>query len=191
MTLTTGSRRHRSPDRVDRSGLTLIELILVMALLAVVFAIAAPSLSRFFRGRSLDLEARRFLALTRYGQSRAVYEGVPMALWIDARQGTYGLQADSSYLEDDTNAVRFTLSDNVQIEVGTVPAGQPQEPWKRISPVSGNVPVIRFLPDGSVSVASPEYVMLRQPDDATLWIGQNRNRLNYEIQTNPPPNRPR
>ncbi len=61
---------------------TLIELILVMAMLAIVISVALPSLKGFFRGRNLDSEARRFLSLTRYGQSRAVSEGVPMVLWI-------------------------------------------------------------------------------------------------------------
>jgi type II secretion system protein H len=59
---------------------TLIELILVMTILLVVMAVAFPSLRGFFRGRNLDSEARRILALTRYGQSRAVAEGVPVVL---------------------------------------------------------------------------------------------------------------
>src|SRR3954471_10738870 len=74
------------------SGFTLIELILVMALLSVVLAVSAPALSGFFRGRSIDAEARRLVSLIRYGQSRAVSEGVPVVLWINTRQGTYGLE---------------------------------------------------------------------------------------------------
>src|SRR5262245_41504309 len=74
-------------------GFTLIELILVMALLAIAIGVTFPTLRGFFRGRVLDSEARRLLSLTRYGQSRAVSEGVPMVLWIDARQKTYGLES--------------------------------------------------------------------------------------------------
>ena len=55
-----------------------------MALLTIVISLTAPSLSRFFHGRTLDSEARRLLALTRSGQSRAVSEGMPMDLWVDA-----------------------------------------------------------------------------------------------------------
>ena len=58
-----------------------------MALLTMVISLTAPSLSRFFRGRTLDSEARRLLALTRSGQSRAVSEGMPMDLWVDADEG--------------------------------------------------------------------------------------------------------
>ena len=66
MTLPTG----RTRSDTDRA-FTLIELVLVMTLLVVVVAIAAPSLAGFFRGRALDAEARRLLSLTRQGQSRA------------------------------------------------------------------------------------------------------------------------
>src|SRR5262245_30883815 len=53
-----------------RSAFTLIELILVMAMLLIVLGVAFPSLKGFFQGRNIDSEARRFLSLTRYGQSR-------------------------------------------------------------------------------------------------------------------------
>src|SRR5512143_2179039 len=72
--------------QVVARAFTLIELILVMALLTIVISLTAPKLSRFFHGRTLDSEARRLLALTRSGQSRAVSEGLPMDLWVDAKQ---------------------------------------------------------------------------------------------------------
>src|ERR1039458_8859603 len=78
------------PRRLRRAAaFTLIELILVMAIL-----IMAVSLSHFFRGRTLNSEARQLLALTRNGQSRAVSEGLPMDLWLDVEQGTFGLGAE-------------------------------------------------------------------------------------------------
>src|SRR4051794_2206607 len=61
---------------------TLIELILVMTVLTIPASITAPALANFFRGRTLDSEARRILALTRQGQNRAVSEGLPMELWL-------------------------------------------------------------------------------------------------------------
>src|SRR6266705_1192 len=82
--------------RARSSAFTLIELILVMAILTVAVSITAPTLGRFFSGRALDSEARRLLALTHNGQSRAVFEGVPIELWVDARQRTYGLEAEYS-----------------------------------------------------------------------------------------------
>src|SRR5580765_5309710 len=99
MTLPTGK-----PTDAEAPAFTLIELILVMAMLMIVLAVAAPSLSNFFRGRTLDSEARRFISLARYGQSRAVAEAAPMDLWIDTRQGAYGLEAQAGYTDLDAKA---------------------------------------------------------------------------------------
>src|SRR6266540_3620386 len=74
MTLPVGNRRTRNNESDRVRAFTLIELLLVMALLLLVFGVTLPSLKGFFRGRNLDSEARRFLSLTRYGQSRAVSE---------------------------------------------------------------------------------------------------------------------
>src|SRR5580692_1771851 len=75
------------------AAFTLVELVLVITIMTILIALVFPSLKGFFRGRNLDNEARRFLSLTRYGQSRAISEGVPVELWINPRQGSYGLQA--------------------------------------------------------------------------------------------------
>src|SRR3954462_714543 len=104
MILTIGSSRSRSNKQ---HAFTLIELILVMALLMIVLAVSAPSLQGFFKGRNLDAEARRLYSLTSYAQSRAVSEGIPMLVWFDTRQRMYGLRAASSYLPIDPKAVEF------------------------------------------------------------------------------------
>src|ERR1051325_11002931 len=106
MILPVGHNPIRNDNPSGARAFTLIELILVMAMLLIVLAVSFPSLKGFFRGRDLDSEARRFLSLTRYGQSRAVSEGVPMVLWIDAQQKTYGLRAQTGYADTDTNAVQ-------------------------------------------------------------------------------------
>src|SRR5882724_2717216 len=93
-----GALRRNAPClRLTRCAFTLIELILVMTVLTIAVAIAAPALANFFRGRTLDSEARRLLALTRQGQSRAISEGIPMELWLDTARGAYGLEAEPSY----------------------------------------------------------------------------------------------
>src|SRR3954469_14277873 len=97
----TGNNRIRRTDARRPRGFTLIELILVMALLTVVIGIAAPKLSRFFSGRTQESEEGRFLLLTHYGQSLAVSEGVPMTLWIDAKNRAYGLQQETGYTDGD------------------------------------------------------------------------------------------
>src|SRR4029453_11217436 len=99
MTLPTGSKRNDRGAVRPSNAFTLIELILVMAMLLIALGAPFPSLKPFFRVRSLDAEARRFLSLTQYGQSRAVTEGFPMVLWIDARRRAYGLQTQAGYTD--------------------------------------------------------------------------------------------
>ena len=72
MTLRTGSKRSDRGAARPSNAFTLIELILVMAMLLIVLGVAFPSLKRFFRGRNLDSEARRFLSLTHPGDQLLV-----------------------------------------------------------------------------------------------------------------------
>lgn len=162
---------------------TLIELILVMAMLLTVIAVAAPALSHFFHGRVLDSEARRFLSLTRYAQSRAVSEGAPMTLWIDAQERTYGLQAEVSYTDADPRAVQFELGKDLTVEIA---AAQTATGTALPASTQAGVTTIRFAPDGFLSDASPAGVIFREGDRDAVAISQSRNRLNYEIQTNAP-----
>src|ERR1017187_9004406 len=87
---------HASRIRHQALAFTLIELILVLALLVIITSIAAPAMSRFIRGRALDSEARRLIALMHAAQSRAVSEGMPMMLWVDEKAGGYGFEAETS-----------------------------------------------------------------------------------------------
>jgi prepilin-type N-terminal cleavage/methylation domain-containing protein len=179
-----------------RRGFTLIELILVMALLTVVISLTAPRLSRFFHGRTLDSEARRLLALTRSGQSRAVSEGLPMDLWVNAAEGTFGLEAEPSYETSDPKAVDFTLDNGLQLEVvnrtvvapaNTVTMNRSQQASTasapRVNLVHANLPTIRFLPDGSVGESSPQMLHLTSSDSGSLWLAQSRDGVNYEIRS--------
>ena len=156
---------------------TLIELILVLALLAVATSLIAPSLSHFFKGRALDSEARQLLALVHAGQSRAVSEGFPMLLWFDSPGRPYGLQEESSSGTGrseniDPKAEEFTFEEQLTIEpVNASPM-----------PVNGrSLPAIRFLPDGTVDDSSVTTVRIAAQPGGTLWLVQATNHLNYEI----------
>jgi type II secretion system protein H len=161
--------------RKSNGGFTLIELILVMAMLVVVLAISAPSLGNFFRGRSLESEARQMLSLTHYAQSRASSEGAPMIVWIDAKAGAYGLQMDAGYSDGvDPKAVEYKIGEDLKLEV--MPAAKMQT-----RPSTLNLPVLRFLPDGGISEQSAPGVVLTHAKGDMLWLVQGRTGLTYEI----------
>jgi type II secretion system protein H len=189
MTKRTGNNQIKGVEALGPRAFTLIELILVMALLVIVIAVAAPSLSRFMRGRTLDSEARRFVSLTRYGQSRAVSEGVPVVLWINTRQGSYGLRQEAGYTEQDAKAVDFLLDKDLRLEVAGLPAQLgPLAQVRATRQSDPNSPMLRFPPDGFIDETSPQSVVIRDQRGESIWITQSRNRLNYEIHTNTLPN---
>jgi type II secretion system protein H len=165
------------------AAFTLIELILVMVIILTLLGVVFPSLKGFFRGRNLDNEARRFLSLTRYGQSRAISEGIPVELWINPRQGSYGLQALSGYSETQTNPVNFNLDQTIQISFSAPTSLLVRSNyWTQANAQFGAVTKIRFQPDGFISDTSPTKVFLRQGADSQVTIAEAQSHLRYEIQ---------
>src|SRR5579862_732907 len=160
MTSATGQIESKS---ACRHGFTLIELILVLTLLGIVASFIAPSLSNFVRGRALDSEARRLLSLTHAAQSRAVSEGVPVVLWMDAKQGSYGMEREGTKENNDPKAVDFSVDGNVQLVVINT---------AKVGTTVRKLPAIRFLPDGTIDENSPITLHLSDTTGASLWLVQ-------------------
>jgi len=174
MTSRVGTRENRSIRPRRRDAFTLIELIVVMALLAIVIAIGAPRLARFFHGQTVAEEGQRLLALTRYGQSRAASEGLPMILWMNPANGTYGLRVQDGFSAGGVTApvgtgkdVSYRLGDGLrfQFEQGVA------------MPTQGAS--ILFAPDGSIEESSLHRVVIVQDDGDWSAIAESPNQLNY------------
>lgn len=175
--------------RAAASGFTLIELMLVMTLLTIAVGLAAPALGNFFRGRSLDSEARRLLAMTRQGQSRAISEGIPMDMWFDGANHLIGLEAELSFEPQDERAVEFDIDPDMQVEVlmasgkaatATVtPANAQANPSIPVS--HPGLPRIRFLPDATITSDSPQMIRLTGRDGLAIVLQQSRDGTGYEI----------
>ncbi|HAV61098.1 MAG TPA: type II secretion system protein GspH [Verrucomicrobiales bacterium] len=182
-----------------KAAFTLIELILVMALLVTAIALIAPRLAGFFRGRSLDNEARRLMTLTRYAQNRAVAEGIPMIVWLDEQNGRYGLEAQPGFLENqlDERAVEYSLVEQLELKVGdpiasvvgtrqVAPYGSlPAQPVQ-VQGVPVNLRTILINPDGFIHELSPERIELNDGNAQSppVVLMPARNWQSYEISTN-------
>jgi prepilin-type N-terminal cleavage/methylation domain-containing protein len=170
-------------QRSARRGFTLIELIFVLVILAITAVFAAASMGRFFRGRALNFEARRLLSLTHFGQSRAVSEGVPMILWINPEDSTYGLSVQSTFNDPagDPHAVKYTADPSLRLETpaGVVAALSEQDDEKL--GVTEGLAFIRFNPDGFFDESSVGKIMLQQGAEAGLELVPTSNRLGYQI----------
>jgi type II secretion system protein H len=188
--LTSGMKMHRAQRGVSRhpspvtrhSAFTLIELILILALLVIITSFAAPGMANFIRGRALDSESRRLFSLTHAAQGRAVSEGMPMMLWVDEKTGAYGVQEEAAgktgknarnARNSDPKAETLTVDSTLRIAVLNVGLGTP--------PTFNNFPAIRFLPDGTVDENSPQTLQLTDSAGFTRWLLLNKMRTGYEI----------
>jgi type II secretion system protein H len=157
---------------------TLIELILVMVLLLVAVSMMAPNLSGFIRGRSLDSEARRMMALMHAAQSRAISEGMPVIFWVNGKLGQYGVTEETpAAASGDPNAEVVSAADNLQISV--LNAGV------NATTTFHNLPAIRFLADGSVDEDSPQTLRITSADGGSLWLAEMKSRTGYEVRDTP------
>ena len=182
MTSRAGTNHDRSVRPLRRGAFTLIELIVVMALLSIVIAIGAPRLARFFHGQTVQEEGQRLLALTRYGQSRAASEGLPMILWMNPADGTYGLRVQDGFNAGGTTAPAGTGKD-VSYKLGDGLRFQ----FEQGVPLPKRAASILFSPDGSVEESSLRRVVIEQGDGDWSAIAESENHLNYVTvqKTNP------
>lgn len=165
-------------SRITHQAFTLIELILVLALLVIITSIAAPAMSKFIRGRALDSEARRLAAIMHAAQSRAVSEGAPMMLWVDAKAGSYGFEQETSGPNGDPKAEELTVDSTLAISVLGTGLG--------VQTTFKNLPAIKFLPDGTVDENSPQTMQLADSAGFMRWLLLNRNRTGYEVSDTKP-----
>lgn len=163
MILPTGMPRNSQP----RSAFTLVELLLVMAILVVMMALVAPALSHTLRGQKLKEEATRFVALTEYARSEAVSQGVSMSVWVDAKTGKFGLDPKNAYYGSTTHK-EYTLDPAVHFDSVTgqsVPGGS----------------AIEYTPGGVCTTASASSIRMTDRDGATLSITKDPSGWGYAV----------
>ena len=108
-----------------------------------------------------------------------------MALLIDTKERTYGLQAEPGFVPMDNKAVDFTLGQDLQIGVAdlVVPVTQLSQ-TRQTAQTDASRPRLYFEPDGSIGDGSPQTIMIREIRGETIWVTRSRNGFNYEISTN-------
>lgn len=159
--------RHAKRDRRKQPAFTLVELILVMAILAGILAISAPSLSRSFRQRNLEQEGTRFVALTEYARNEAVSQGVPVVIWIDPEAGRFGCGPRTGFTG--VNRREFKLGSDARFELDNLGFGQSASE------------VIEFAPDGVPEPSSLDTVRLAGPSNSVVLIAKTESGWGYEL----------
>jgi prepilin-type N-terminal cleavage/methylation domain-containing protein len=129
-------------------GFTLVELIVVLFILSVIAALAAPSFSRTIVSSRLRASAAEVRATLARARSLAVAGAVERSVVFDLEKGEYGL---------DNDATRRALPEPIRLS-GVLLAGERRE--------RGDA-VVRFFPDGSAEEAE---VSVSSGDGGTLKV---------------------
>jgi prepilin-type N-terminal cleavage/methylation domain-containing protein len=163
--------------RTDKKGLTLIELICVMVVLSAVMAISVPLLSKFFLGRSLEEESRRFLALTRYARSESVSRSVMMELWVDPAAGAYGLKPQAG---NDNSATQQQSWDKMPLEYHLAKGLSLEVDATKLDD-QGKARIL-FWPDGTIDEESLDDLTIHEGEDRTIEIARAEFGKGYVIE---------
>lgn len=157
------------------AAFTMVELILVMALMVVLLAILAPLLSKSMRGRGLLEEARRYLSLTEFARSEAVSQGVPTTVWIEPSSSRYGVEtkAGSENLTQGSRPRAFTVAPQIRMEVP-----------KSVSLAGGRIAAADFASNGALSVTSVETVKFADRHGESVTVARMHDGWGYEIVKN-------
>ncbi|HYG74062.1 MAG TPA: GspH/FimT family pseudopilin, partial [Planctomycetota bacterium] len=139
MTLTTG------PSAKRTGGFTLLELVLVMLVMSIAVAVAAPSLRNFMHGRKSADAAANVIALGQYARTQSVSTGAVYRLNVDPAHGEYWLTAQrGANFEELGNEFgrHFSFPQGTNAQWISSPAGQRE--------------YIDFHPDGRVEAGTLE-----------------------------------
>lgn len=135
--------------RADSKGFTLIELILVMALLVGLIALAAPRLKLFLKQRHLEAEAERFVAAIEFARAQAVNTGIPMQVTIDPEREEFSIMPIIGFYTID-QIYTYKLASGVHFIKELLKA---QGVISRLRNSSGAYSIV-FHPDGSLDPES-------------------------------------
>ena len=108
-----------------RSAFTLLELVLVMMLITIAMAIAAPNLRGFWKGHRVQDAGDQLAYMTRLARTQAVSDGAVYRLGIDPGGTGYALyvqQAEGFVLIPEKN---FSLPQETHIEVTKADGSSP------------------------------------------------------------------
>jgi type II secretion system protein H len=143
---------------MNRRAFTLLELILVLAIIAIVVGMAVPRLLGFAHGRRSVQCADQIVALLHYARAQAMTRGVPYRMNLDSGNGTYWLTMQ----QDDG---RFDLLSHELGQRFQAPDGT-RLSWN--APMQQDGQYIQFRPNGR---ADPAQIQIQDNDGQTIVIG--------------------
>jgi len=108
-----------------QAGFTLIEMLLVAAIIAIVTAVVAPMMGRSMRGQRLRIAARTAAMAGRYARTMAILQQQDMAVRIDVARANVSVgPADwNGAGQEPSEAAGFGQASGVEVAVSGAEAG--------------------------------------------------------------------
>jgi Tfp pilus assembly protein FimT len=146
--------------------------VLVLVIIAICAAVAAPTLSGSTRARALPNTATEFITTTRWCRVQALSDGVHYRLNLNVDEGKW------SVTKDDGTGINFIPVTNPMASEFKLPEGVSMEP--NIKAVDGEVH-IDFGPGGRTQVGSVRFIY----GDASLEVKCDAPMGSYHLVTGP------
>jgi prepilin-type N-terminal cleavage/methylation domain-containing protein len=140
-------------------GFTLFELVLVMVILCIAMAVAAPSLRGWSHGARLRDSADQFLAAARFAHTKAIADSRIYRLYFDSRAGTYWItvQDGQQFVNVGSDFGRvFEVSEGIRMQV-TIGDPNPIATPGAPANMSANAEYIEFYPSGRSMPATARF----------------------------------
>ena len=146
--------KQRTLPRRVHEGFSLLELTVVLVIAGVVFAVAAPNLSRMSESMAYREAVRSLMSAATTAKREALKRGEPMDLLIFPDQATYAISVAGAVPEPPD---RTPLDGDVELEVTSA---------AEVSPGRG-IAAVRFYPSGGSSGAD---IAVSRPSGAATLI---------------------
>lgn len=156
------------------AAFTLIELVLVMAVLVTMLAIVAPVISRSMRGRNLEQQGARLQALTEYCRDEAANLGVPMTVWVDPESRRFGADVKAGYTADAAHRKEYALPADLNFD--------PVQGAQAAKTSGHGFDVAEFAPDGTLDpVSAPSVRIANRTNGTAISVTQTPDGYGYQI----------
>lgn len=136
----------RSPQR---PGYTLLEVILVMAILIILMAVSLPTMYSMYGDTRIRGAADEIRGAWAEARTRAIDTGNPFRFAVEKDKDKYRIAPDGPEFWDGSKGPSEENSDDGNAKIGSLPHGITFEPPSGAHEDGGWVSVAIFLPDGT------------------------------------------